>query len=179
MDFGLNEEQQMIVDTTRAFVETELYPHEQQVERTGVLPLELIREIRRAGGLGFEPRTPDQRRAIDVLPMAQALTQPHDLDARAALLKVEAPHAARGGHRVAHRDAKRKGILPRPPNIARDHDRLKFRELDRHTRVEQRCLATQALHECLPDLFDGLPRDLQIAHEWKRQRTARQHAELT
>jgi alkylation response protein AidB-like acyl-CoA dehydrogenase len=45
MDFGLTEEQRMIVDTTRAFVETELYPHEQMVERTGVLPLELIREI--------------------------------------------------------------------------------------------------------------------------------------
>ena len=38
-------EQRMIVDTTRAFVETELYPHEQSVERTGVLPLELIKEI--------------------------------------------------------------------------------------------------------------------------------------
>jgi acyl-CoA dehydrogenase len=45
MDFGLNEEQRMIVDTTRAFVEAELYPHEQMVERTGVLPVELIREI--------------------------------------------------------------------------------------------------------------------------------------
>ena len=43
MDFGLTEEQQMIVDTTRAFVEAELYPHEQMVERTGVLPVELIR----------------------------------------------------------------------------------------------------------------------------------------
>ena len=47
MDFGLTEEQRMIVDTTRAFVETELYPHEQAVERTGVLPLELIREIQK------------------------------------------------------------------------------------------------------------------------------------
>jgi butyryl-CoA dehydrogenase len=45
MDFGLSEEQRMIVETTRAFVETELYPHEQMVERTGVLPLELIREL--------------------------------------------------------------------------------------------------------------------------------------
>ena len=47
MDFGLTEEQRMIVDTTRAFVETELYPHEQMVERTGHLPLDLIREIQR------------------------------------------------------------------------------------------------------------------------------------
>ena len=47
MHFGLTEEQQMIVDTTRAFVEAELYPHEQMVERTGHLPLELIREIQK------------------------------------------------------------------------------------------------------------------------------------
>jgi acyl-CoA dehydrogenase len=45
MDFGLTQEQQMIVDTTRAFVENELYPHEAAVERTGHLPLELIREV--------------------------------------------------------------------------------------------------------------------------------------
>ena len=45
MHFGLDEEQQMIVDTTRAFVENELYPHEQMVERTGHLPMELIKEI--------------------------------------------------------------------------------------------------------------------------------------
>jgi acyl-CoA dehydrogenase len=45
MDFGLSEEQAMIVETTRAFVEAELFPHEAMVERTGHLPLELIREI--------------------------------------------------------------------------------------------------------------------------------------
>jgi len=45
MDFGLNDEQRMIVETTRAFVEAELYPHEAEVERTGRLPLGLIREI--------------------------------------------------------------------------------------------------------------------------------------
>ncbi|MGR3724236.1 acyl-CoA dehydrogenase family protein [Abyssibius alkaniclasticus] len=45
MDFGLSEEQQMIVDTTRAFVERELYPHEAEVERTGHLRMELVREI--------------------------------------------------------------------------------------------------------------------------------------
>ncbi len=47
MDFGLSEEQRMIVETTRAFVEAELYPHEAEVERSGTLPLELIREIQR------------------------------------------------------------------------------------------------------------------------------------
>ncbi|MCO5063793.1 MAG: acyl-CoA dehydrogenase family protein [Rhizobiaceae bacterium] len=46
MQFGLSEEQQLIVDTTRAFVENELYPHEAEVERTGTLRRELIEEIK-------------------------------------------------------------------------------------------------------------------------------------
>ena len=45
MDFGLSEEQKLIIDTTRAFVENELYPHEAVVERTGHLEMDLIREI--------------------------------------------------------------------------------------------------------------------------------------
>jgi acyl-CoA dehydrogenase len=45
MDFGLTQEQDMIVETTRAFVENELYPHEAQVERTGHLDMDLVREI--------------------------------------------------------------------------------------------------------------------------------------
>ncbi len=45
MHFALTDEQRMIVETTRAFVETELYPHEASVERTGHLPMELIREL--------------------------------------------------------------------------------------------------------------------------------------
>ena len=45
MDFGLSEEQKLIVETTRAFVENELYPHEAAIERSGELPLELVREI--------------------------------------------------------------------------------------------------------------------------------------
>lgn len=45
MDFGLTDEQRMIVQTTRAFVEAELYPHEAEVERSGHLRPELIREI--------------------------------------------------------------------------------------------------------------------------------------
>lgn len=45
MHFALTEEQQMIVDTTRSFVENELYPHEQQVERSGHLPMDLVKEI--------------------------------------------------------------------------------------------------------------------------------------
>src|SRR5690606_35712676 len=46
MDFGLSEEQKLIVETTRAFVENELYPHEQEVERTGVLRPDLIAELK-------------------------------------------------------------------------------------------------------------------------------------
>jgi acyl-CoA dehydrogenase len=45
MHFGLTEEQRLIVETTRAFVENELYPHEAEIERTGVLRMELIREL--------------------------------------------------------------------------------------------------------------------------------------
>lgn len=45
MDFGLNEEQTMIVETTRNFVETELFPHEHEVERTGILRDDLRREL--------------------------------------------------------------------------------------------------------------------------------------
>ena len=46
MQFGLSEEQQLIVETTRAFVENELYPHEAEVERTGRLRRDLIEEIK-------------------------------------------------------------------------------------------------------------------------------------
>ncbi|SMH53349.1 acyl-CoA dehydrogenase family protein [Mesorhizobium australicum] len=47
MNFGLTDEQKLIVDTTRSFVETELYPHEAKVERTGRLELDLIRELQK------------------------------------------------------------------------------------------------------------------------------------
>ena len=47
MHFGMSDEQRMIVETTRAFVEAELYPHEALVERSGNLPLELIRDIQK------------------------------------------------------------------------------------------------------------------------------------
>ena len=45
MDFALTDEQRLIIDTTRAFVENELYPHEPDVERTGRLEMDLIRRI--------------------------------------------------------------------------------------------------------------------------------------
>ncbi len=46
MDFNLTEEQRMIVETTRAFVENELYPHEAEVERTGELRREVYEELK-------------------------------------------------------------------------------------------------------------------------------------
>ena len=46
MDFSLTEEQQLILDTTRAFVVNELYPHEREVEDTGVLRPELYAKLK-------------------------------------------------------------------------------------------------------------------------------------
>lgn len=47
MNFGVTEEQRLIIETTRAFVEKELYPHEAAVERTGHLDMDLVREIQK------------------------------------------------------------------------------------------------------------------------------------
>ena len=47
MQFELSEEQQMIVDTVRTFTEKELMPHEEEVERLGTVPDELVAEIKR------------------------------------------------------------------------------------------------------------------------------------
>ncbi|KLN59773.1 acyl-CoA dehydrogenase [Kiloniella spongiae] len=54
MDFGISQEQQMVVDTVRDFVEKELYPHENTVEELGYVPPELTQEIRqKVLNLGF------------------------------------------------------------------------------------------------------------------------------
>jgi len=45
MDFSLTDEQRMLVDTVRAFVEAELVPHENEVEKTDEVRPELIRQI--------------------------------------------------------------------------------------------------------------------------------------
>ena len=42
MDFAYSDEQQMLVDSVRAFVEKELMPYEEEVERTDEVPPELI-----------------------------------------------------------------------------------------------------------------------------------------
>lgn len=47
MNFGLSEEQQMIVDTVRNFVEREIYPHEASVEKTSEVPSDVAAEIKR------------------------------------------------------------------------------------------------------------------------------------
>jgi acyl-CoA dehydrogenase len=46
MDFTLTDEQRLIADTVRAFVEKELYPHEEEVERLDDVPAELAGQIR-------------------------------------------------------------------------------------------------------------------------------------
>src|SRR5258708_33468990 len=46
MDFSLSDEQQLIIKTTREFVQNELYPHEKEVEESGVLRDDLHRELK-------------------------------------------------------------------------------------------------------------------------------------
>src|SRR6202047_1658388 len=46
MYFSLNDEQQMIVKTTRQFVVNERYPHEKEVEETGALREDLHQELK-------------------------------------------------------------------------------------------------------------------------------------
>lgn len=54
MNFGLTDEQEMIVSTVRSFVENEIYPHEAEVERTGEVPPEVAERIRQKTiDLGF------------------------------------------------------------------------------------------------------------------------------
>lgn len=47
MDFNISTEQQLIVDTVRAFVERELVPHEAEVERSDKVAPELAAQIKR------------------------------------------------------------------------------------------------------------------------------------
>jgi acyl-CoA dehydrogenase len=62
MDFGLTEEQELVVRTVRDFVERELYPLEAQVERDGELPREIARDIqKKVMDLGFyAPNIPEE-----------------------------------------------------------------------------------------------------------------------
>ncbi len=72
MDFGLTTEQEMIVEVARRFTETELFPYEEEVERSGRVLAELVDRIRsrsieagiyaanmpvKYGGAGLDPLT--------------------------------------------------------------------------------------------------------------------------
>ena len=46
MDFALSTEQRLLIESLQAFVEQELYPHEDEVERTGELRPEVIEAIK-------------------------------------------------------------------------------------------------------------------------------------
>ena len=46
MNFELSHEHQMIVDTARAFVEQELYPYEDEVERSDHVRPKLVEQIK-------------------------------------------------------------------------------------------------------------------------------------
>ncbi len=47
MEFGLSQEQEMIVSTVRGFVENEIFPYEEEVERSGEVSPDLADAIRR------------------------------------------------------------------------------------------------------------------------------------
>ena len=62
MDFALTDEQRAVVDTVRSFVERELMPHEDDVERLDEVPEELRSSIRKKAldaGL-YAPNMPDE-----------------------------------------------------------------------------------------------------------------------
>ena len=75
MQFGLTEEQELIVSTVRSFVETEIYPLEDEVEKLGHVPVEMGHAIRdRVLEMGFyaanfpEAGVGPAERALAVLP---------------------------------------------------------------------------------------------------------------
>jgi len=47
IDFQQTDEQRLLVETTRQFIEAEIYPHERTVDRLGEVPAELSSEIKR------------------------------------------------------------------------------------------------------------------------------------
>ena len=54
MNYQLSDEQTMLLDSLRAFLEDEIYPHEAEADRTGEVPVELGRHIKqKAIEMGF------------------------------------------------------------------------------------------------------------------------------
>ena len=47
MDFGLSNEQEMIIDSVKSFVEQELYPHEDEVEQSNKINKSLAENIKK------------------------------------------------------------------------------------------------------------------------------------
>lgn len=77
MDFGLTPEQHLVVDTVRAFVETELYPYEDEVERLDDVPAELAEHIRKKAldaGL-YAPNMPAELGGGGLDPIALTLAE--------------------------------------------------------------------------------------------------------
>jgi acyl-CoA dehydrogenase len=77
MDFGLTPEQHLVVDTVRAFVETELYPYEDEVERLDEVPAELAAHIRKKSldaGL-YAPNMPEELGGGGLDPVALTLAE--------------------------------------------------------------------------------------------------------
>ncbi len=62
MHFGLTDEQTMIVDTVRDFVEKEIYPHENKVEELGYVPQDIADDIKsKVLNMGFyAPNFPEE-----------------------------------------------------------------------------------------------------------------------
>ena len=62
MQFGLTPEQEMVVDTVRSFVEAEIYPHEDEVEKLGYVPQELGESLKqKVLDMGFyAPNFPEE-----------------------------------------------------------------------------------------------------------------------
>jgi acyl-CoA dehydrogenase len=54
MNFQMTAEQQMLIHSLGAFLEQEVYPHEAEVDRAGLVPPELCEQIKkRAIEMGF------------------------------------------------------------------------------------------------------------------------------
>ena len=54
MQYGLTDQHEMIAATVRSFVENEIYPHEEAVERTGEVPRDVAEAIKeKTRELGF------------------------------------------------------------------------------------------------------------------------------
>ena len=77
MDFGLTDEQKLIAETARQFTEQELFPHEEEVERTGRVPPELVERIRSrsiAAGI-YAANMPEEYGGAGLDPLTLALVE--------------------------------------------------------------------------------------------------------